>query len=316
MSPAADLDLDNPQQPVAIRPRGTWRVAAAVALVGVVAGGAIAAATAAPPPAQPPAVVARVDLAGLELGPTPLARLAVTVRNGGGSPARVGPLWPNGGGLPPGPVTLTDSAGGQLVLGPGQVRLLTATAPLTCPGAGGPYGHSAVVPMPGPLNATLEVVSRGRLVRTVTAASGDLGRPGGACGSAQTQLPRGWQEQSAASSAALAGDRLELTLPRLPGPARHIVAIQADGWFLGSDRLGQDVSAGAVFVRLSRPTPQCWDIGNRPRISTGVELMLLGPTQELTIAYLEVGPVLARWLMAGYTADCPADALVPVSPSG
>jgi hypothetical protein len=305
---ALDLDLDAPTPP----PTGTTRprrwAAVGVVVVGLVGGGVIAAWAGPAPPALGPEVVARVELAGLDLSPHAEARLTVTVRNTGGTTARVGPLWPRGGGLTETPVTLTDD-GRVPVLRPGEVRVLTGSAALRCDPAdfsgasSSRAGTSALTTRA--LTARLEVVSGETMVRAVSVVSGPLSLTGAACAAARLSLPRGWGASAAPGSATVSGESLELTLPRLYGPTRFLVALRADDWFLDTATLGQDVSAGPVHLRAERPAPSCRELARRPRVASGLELVLVDAEGDLTIAFVPVGTVLTRWLTDAYTAACP-----------
>lgn len=308
------LDLDAEPQP---RPSMSPAilVALVVALGGLLLGAGVAAMSGQQaPPAAEPAIVARVELAGLEMAPRPRARLFVTVRNDSSRVVRVGPLRPQGGGILQAPLALrahTDVPGADArLVPPGAVRLLEASADLVCT----PVGPVLEDPIPAnapPLAADLDVTSGEQALRAVTVVSGGIGRGGGACAQARSLLPRGWDDTAAVLSADVVGRDLRITLPPLPSGPRRVIGVRADGWFLRADRLGQDVTAGPTVLQVSRPAPACADIGKRTRLSSGVELMLLEPTGNLTIAYVQVGPTLSAWLAETYTQTCPPDSLVP-----
>jgi hypothetical protein len=127
----------------------------------------------------------------------------------------------------------------------------------------------------------------------------------GLCPTALEQLPEGWHTRVVLRSFEADASTARISLTGLPKGSTDILFVRADDFALAVTAVGRPDAEGAASVTVLRPVPDCTAPASRQTLPTGVQLMVNGPVAGPELAYLPVGPALARWLLAAWDTACP-----------
>jgi len=293
-----DLDAEHEHPARAVRSWHPYRAAlVAVALLGLVAG--TLSGTRSTGSGAAGQLLVTLELRGIVLGDHPTAVLTLGLQNVGDAPTEAQEVTLSGAGLVPVTQRLLRT------VWPGATDLTTVEATVSCTrqdGAGLPA--RAVVHLgPAPGASVPEVA---RTPATATAVPvGLLTRTGGLCSAADATLPEGWLQEARAASWTFGPDEsLRLEVVGLPPDVTELVAAFADGVTIPVPQAPVPVRNGRATVLLGPPGSGCRAVGNRPIVSTGVQLA--GHSKDGTrSAYVPVDLTVADWLMRAFVAACP-----------
>lgn len=172
--------------------------------------------------------------------------------------------------------------------------------------AGRPQGFDLEVPLrcaPGAvrdLAGTLRARPADATVwqQVAVQATGPLRGSGGGCGVAAQALPVGWDRPLPVDDVAVDGDLLTFTVGGL-GALDRVLGVSVDGTLLSPAAGTRPTGRIAVL----RPQPDCSRPDTRPVLPTGAQVLLDGPSGQVT-RYAALGPVLAQWWRAGRARAC------------
>jgi len=298
-----DLDLDVGEA-APVRRRRIFPAAVAVtALIGLVVGGVVASATRpAPVVAASSVLTATSRLQGILLDPRPVAVVDVTVTVTGREPVTVTSVTARAA-----DGARSDAGVSERVLEPGRSDTVPLRVPLAC---------SEDDPSQTPPVVTVGLRTPGSATGEVVAdPTGRLSRTGGLCTAADAALPGGWSTRLqgtvvARMPAALTVEVAQVPLGQVVVPPRDRVDLQPRS---------ADVTLGPrVRIRLTPPEISDCDRVAGP-LPTTLSLRVYPEGQQEPVPVLvQVGPVLAEWLLAPYRAACPNgpnDSPDPISPA-
>lgn len=297
-----DLDLDVGEPPPVRRRHPFPATVALTALIGLVAGGVVASVSRpAPAVATSSVLTATSRLQGILMDPGPVAVVDVTLTVTGREPVTLTS------------VTAVASDGArshadvvERLLEPGRADTVSLLVPLACreddPSQTPPV---VTVALRTPGSATAQVVAD---------ATGRLSRTGGLCTAANAALPAGWTTRLAGTVVGRTADALTVEVAGVP--PGELVLYPRDRVDLQPE--GADLTPGPPLrIRLTPPVIRDCDqvVGPLPTtLPLGVYPRGGAPEQVL----VQVGPVLAEWLLAPYRAACPNgpnDSADPISPA-
>jgi len=296
-----DLDLDVGEPPPVRRRHPFPAAVALTALVGLIAGGVVASVTRpAPAVAASSVLTATSRLQGILMDPRPVAVVDVTVTVTGREPVTISSVTAVAA-----DGTRSDAGVFERVLEPGRVDTVSLRVPLAC---------REEDPTQTPPVVTVGLGTPGSLAAQVVAdPTGRLSRTGGLCTAADDVLPGGW-------STPLKGT----VVSRTPRALTVEVAGMPPGEPLLYPRDQVDLQPGSTQFTLGPPlrirlTPpvieDCSEVTGP--LPTTLPLGLYPGGGEPVQVLVQVGPVLAEWLLAPYRAACPNgpnDSADPISP--
>lgn len=298
-----DLDLDVGEPPVVRRRRPFPAAVAATALAGLVAGGVVASVTRpAPAVAASSVLTATSRLQAVLMDPRPVAVVDVTVTVTGREPVTVTSVTAVAA-----DGARSDAGVPERVLAPGRADTVSVRVPLTCT-EGGPAQTPPVVTvgLRAPGADTGEVVAD---------PTGRLSRTGGLCTAADAALPGGWA--TTLKGTVVGRTPGALTVEVADVPAGQVVLASRDRVHLQPD--SADITPGPrLRIRLAPPQipDDCAQVlGPLP---TTLSLRVYPEGRQPVPVLVQVGPVLAEWLLAPYRAACPNgpnDSPDPISPA-
>ncbi len=299
------LDLDRPEREGRARGRSLATLLLAVAVVGAALGAsgfALRSTSAERARPQQARLVAGVEALGVQLDPihypdpaTAQARLRLSITNQGSKQAVITSVTLAGAGLRSESLLMTRS------VAPGESTRDDVVLGLDC-------AQSAALPLSAQVEAA-PAAGDGATPRVEDLAVvpvGPVAGPGGLCDQARQVLPDGWATPMRGRGINTDGADLLVELQPTLHDGDRVVGLRADSWLLTTQPAGGEIGREPLTLRLSPPTPACFDVGSRTQLPAGLQVLTVSTTGgSLATHYLPIGRELSRWLAAAYTSQCP-----------